>query len=80
MTEAMEGPVGTVRSAISSARAYGVAVFNAGFAFARAGVRSIGAFVEAGVETVAAFDSAHRSTQRPRGDGSSNEADHASVT
>jgi hypothetical protein len=57
-----------------------VAVFNAGFAFARAGVRSIGAFVEAGVETVAAFDSAHRSTQRPRGDGSSNEADHASVT
>ena len=76
----MECPVGTVRSAISSAGAYGVAVFNAGFAFARAGVRSIGAFVEAGIETVAAFDAAHRSRQRPRGDDSSNEVDHSSVT
>ena len=73
MNEPMERPPQVVPSA-SAARAYGTAVLQAGFAFARAGVASVGAFVEAGLRTIAAFGAAHQATQRSHTDAPPDEA------
>jgi hypothetical protein len=48
-----------ITRAFGSARAYGHATLQSGFAFARAGATCVTAVVGAGVETVAAFVAAH---------------------
>jgi hypothetical protein len=43
---------------------YGEAALEGGFAFARAGVRCMGAVFDAGLATIAAFDAAHEKSRK----------------